>query len=423
VGGVLASRGAGASAAAEREHSQERGTGAGGKLPAAFDSLKPLGDRVQPISADEYKARVARAQEIMGAAKPAYSALFVAPGTSLRYFIGVEWWPSERMLGLFIPQSGDPMIVCPAFEEARLRELLHWPVDVRTWQEDASPYKVAAKWMGEQHFGSGRIGVEESAPYVFFDGVRKAYPFPEYLSGTPVSAGCRMQKSEHELALMRLACGATIDVYKATFASLREGMKEGEVSEMVARGYEKMGLNGDAVVLFGPAASLAHGSREPRTLHEGDGVMIDDGTTVEGYISDVTRTSVLGKPSDKLRKAFELVRKAQDAALAAAVAGKTCGSVDDAARAVITQGGFGPGYKYFPHRVGHGLGLDGHEWPYLVHGNRTVLAAGMTFSNEPGIYVPGEYGLRCEDDMVIMPDGSAQLLTSGFAHSLEKPFG
>jgi Xaa-Pro aminopeptidase len=144
---------------------------------------------------------------------------------------------------------------------------------------------------------------------------------------------------------------------------------------------------------------------------------------VEGYISDVTRTSVLGKPSDKLRKAFELVRKAQDAALAAAVAGKTCGSVDDAARAVITQGGFGPGYKYFPHRVGHGLGLDGHEWPYLVHGNRTVLAAGMTFSNEPGIYVPGEYGLRCEDDMVIMPDGSAQLLTSGFAHSLEKPFG
>jgi Xaa-Pro dipeptidase len=342
--GVAFSRGARASEAAAGAIAQDASAG---KLPAAFDSLKPIRDRVQPISADEYKGRVARAQELMGGAKPPYSALFVAPGTSLRYFTGVRWWPSERMLGLFIPQSGDPMFVCPGFEEARLRELLPWAMTVRVWQEDENPYKVAAKWMAEKHFGSGRIAVEETAPFVFFDGVRKAYPFPEYLSGTPISAGCRVHKSEHELALMRLACAATFDVYKATFASLREGMKESEVSDLVARGYEKMGLEGDAMVLFGPAASLPHGMHEDRALREGDGVMLDDGTSVEGYQSDVTRTSVLGKPSDKLRRAFDIVRKAQDAALAAAVAGKTCGAVDDAARAAITQGGFGPGYKFF----------------------------------------------------------------------------
>ena len=220
---------------------------------------------------------------------------------------------------------------------------------------------------------------------------------------------------------MRLACAATFDVYKAAFASLTEGVTQRTVAEWVALGYNKMGLEGDAFVLFGPAASFPHGTREDRALREGDGVLLDDGTTVEGYQSDVTRTSVLGKPSAKLRRAFEIVRKAQDAALAAAVAGKPCGSVDDAARRVITQGGYGPGYKYFTHRLGHGIGLDGHEQPYLVRGNRTILESGMTFSNEPGIYVPGDFGLRCEDDMVIAHDGSAQLLTPGFAPSLEVP--
>ena len=156
-------------------------------------------------------------------------------------------------------------------------------------------------------------------------------------------------------------------------------------------------------------------------MREGDAVLLDDGTTVEGYQSDVTRTGVFGRPSAQLQRAFEIVRKAQDAALAAAVAGRECGSVDDAARKVIVDAGFGPGYKFFPHRLGHGIGMDGHEWPYLVRGNRTILKPRMTFSNEPGIYVPGEYGLRCEDDMVISESGAAQLLTPGFAHSLETP--
>jgi Xaa-Pro dipeptidase len=390
-------------------------------LPSAFNTLKPIRDRVQPITADERKARVARAQELMTNAKPQYSALFITPGTALFYFTGIRWWPSERMLALLIPRSGDSVLVSPAFEEGRVRELLPWPIEIRIWQEDDSPYQISAQWLSDRHLQAGRIGVEETTRFMFFDGLRKANPASEYVSGDPITVGCRARKSEHELALMRLACAATFDVYKAAFASLHEGVTQETVAEWVAKGYNKMGLEGEADVLFGSASSLPHGSREAHPLREGDSVLLDDGTTVEGYQSDVTRITVLGKPSDKLQRAFEIVRKAQDAALAAAIAGKLCGSVDDAARRVITEAGFGPGYKYFAHRVGHGIGLDMHEQPYLVRGNETILAAEMTFSNEPGIYVAGEYGVRCEDDMVISADGPAQLLTPGFQPSLEVP--
>jgi Xaa-Pro dipeptidase len=199
-------------------------------------------------------------------------------------------------------------------------------------------------------------------------------------------------------------------------------MSQEEISHLVESGFAKMGLHGGALVLLGASAALPHGSVQPQKLKEGDVVLIDGGCTVEGYESDVTRTGVFGKPSEKISHAFEIVRKAQDAALDAARAMRLSGTVDDAARAVITAAGYGPDYKFFTHRLGHGIGLDGHEHPYLVRGSKTVLDAGMTFSNEPGIYVPGEFGLRCEDDMVISAEGPAQLLTSDFAVSLEKPF-
>ena len=399
---------------------QESGRGME-SLPPAFDSLKPLGDRLRPITVDEYKGRIEMAQKLMTDVSPRFEALYVTPGTTLRYFIGFRWGLSERIVALLLPRTGDPMILCPGFEEARLRENLRWPMEVRVWQEDESPYELAAKWLGERGIRSGRVGVDETTNYVFFDGLRRAAPSLEVVGGEAVVHGCRGQKSEHELELMRMACQATFDVYKATFASLREGMRQSEVSELVARGYRKMGLVGDAFVLFGPAAAFPHGTHEDRTLREGDVVLMDDGTTVDGYQSDVTRTGIFGKPSDKLKRAFEIVRGAQDAALAAAMAGHECGSVDDAARKVVVDAGFGPGYKYFGHRLGHGIGLDGHEWPYLVRGNRTILKARMTFSDEPGIYVPGDFGLRCEDDMVISESGAAHLLTPGFQPSLEVP--
>jgi Xaa-Pro dipeptidase len=390
-------------------------------LPAAFDKLKPLGDRVKPITAEELQARMARAQQLMTDAKPPFEALFVTPGTTLVYYTGIRWWPSERILALLVPRQGNPLLVCPAFEEGRLREQLRYPVDVRVWQEDDDPYAVVGKWLGERGIRTGKIAVEETTRYVFYDGLRSAATSLDYVSGDTVTVACRAQKSEHELDLMRLACGATFDVYKATFASLREGLTQREVADMVVRGYERMGLSGEASVFFGPSSALPHGSREEQILRESIGVMIDDGTTVAGYQSDVTRVGVLGKPPAQLQRAFEIVRSAQDAALAAAIAGRACGSVDDAARKVITDAGFGPGYKYFSHRLGHGIGMDGHESPYLVRGNRIILKPGMTFSNEPGIYVVGEYGMRCEDDMVIAESGAAQLLTRGFQPSLEMP--
>ncbi len=390
-------------------------------LPAAFDKLKPLGDRVKPITTEELQGRVIHAQQLMTDARPRFEALFVTPGTTLLYYTGMEWWPSERILALLVPRQGNPLLVCPAFEEGRLREQLRNPIEIRVWQEDDNPYAIAANWLSERGIRTGKIAVEETTRYIFYDGLRSAATSLDYLDGDPVTVGCRAQKSEHELDLMRLACGATFDVYKATFASLREGMTQREVADMVVSGYARMGLSGEASIFFGPSSALPHGSREEQILREGIGVMIDDGTTVAGYQSDVTRVGVLGKPPDKLQRAFEIVRSAQDAARAVAIAGGECGSVDDAARKVITDAGFGPGYKYFSHRLGHGIGMDGHEGPYLVRGNRTILKPGMTFSNEPGIYVVGEYGMRCEDDMVIAESGAAQLLTRGFQPSLEMP--
>ena len=392
-------------------------------LPPSFDSLKPLGSRVKPIATEEFQSRIARAQKLLAEQNPKLDALFVAPGTSLFYFTGVHWWPSERLLGILIPQKGVPIVVCPAFEEGRFREQLRFPAEVRTWQEDQSPTKLAAAALADRGLRTGRIAVEEATMFTFYDHLRQAAPGFEFSSADPVTIVCRGVKSAHELELMRLACEATCDVYRATFASLKEGMLHSDIEAMIAAAYARMGLRGDAMVLIGTSSALPHGSLKPQTLREGDVVLIDDGCKVEGYNSDVTRTGVFGKPSEKVQRSFEIVRKAQDAALDAARNGKLSGSVDDAARGVVTSAGYGPDYKFFTHRLGHGIGLDGHEHPYLVRGSKTTFLPGMTFSNEPGIYIPGEFGMRCEDLMVITNDGPAQLLTPGFEVSLEKPLG
>ncbi|HXJ14950.1 MAG TPA: Xaa-Pro peptidase family protein [Candidatus Limnocylindrales bacterium] len=393
------------------------------QTPPAFSTLKPLGDRVRPITADEFHARLLHAQSLMAKSNPAFDAILIGPGTSLFYFSGIRWWLSERLLALVIPRTGQPILISPAFEESRMRESLLYSAEVRAWQEDESPSQLLASSLADRGLRTGRIGIEERLPFTFFDHFRAAAPAYDLVSADPITIGCRAVKSSHELELMRLACEATCDVYRAVFANLKEGMTQEQVSDMVVAGYAKMHLRGDALVLFGPSAALPHGSKQPRTLKEGDVVLIDDGCTVEGYCSDVTRTGIFGKPSDKIQRAFETVRKAQDAALDAARSGKLSGSVDDAARAVVTSAGYGPGYKFFAHRVGHGIGLDIHEHPYLVDASRTVLEPGMTFSDEPGIYVPNEFGVRCEDLMAITADGPAQLLTPGFQVSLEKPLG
>jgi Xaa-Pro dipeptidase len=297
------------------------------------------------------------------------------------------------------------------------------------WQEDESPYQRIAEGVKERRIASGKLGIEESVRFVFADGIAKALsqaaPQVTITSATPVTAGCRMIKSAHEIALMRLASQVTLSAYEAVYRALRPGMTQREVSGLIDAAYRQLGFPGDASVMVDQATAFPHGLTAPQVIHEGSIVMIDDGCTVEGYQSDITRTFVMGKASgqagDKMKQVFDIVLRAQSAALAAARPGGECGSVDAAARKVITDAAYGPDYKYFTHRLGHGLGMDGHEWPYLVRGNSTKLQANMTTSNEPGIYIRGEFGVRIEDDMHITENG-AELFTTQTL-SLEEPFG
>jgi Xaa-Pro dipeptidase len=326
---------------------------------------------------------------------------------------------------MMLPARGEPFFVSPAFEEDRAREQIKQGnggehAQVFTWQEDDSPYALVASSLKERGLATGRMGIEETVKYVFSEGVSKAMPAATLTSATPVTAGCRMIKSPAELANMRLACSVTLEAYEASWKAVREGMTEREFSALIGTAYQALGFAGFASVNVGEYSALPHGSVQPQKILQGTIVMIDDGCRVEGYNSDITRTFVLGKPTDKMKKVFDIVHQAQSAALAAARPGVPGQAVDAAARKVIVDAGYGPGYKYFTHRLGHGIGLDGHEWPYLVRGNTMPLAANMTFSDEPGIYIPGEFGVRLEDDMHITESG-AELLTPQ-SSSLEQPF-
>jgi Xaa-Pro dipeptidase len=346
-------------------------------------------------------------------------------GMSLVYFTNIDWSGGERLFTSVIPAKGEPFFVCPAFEEDRAREQIALgpfggTADVRTWHEHESPYERVAQGLRDRGVTTGRLGVEERVDFVFSDGVAKAAPGVTIVSGTPVTAGCRMIKDAHELELMRLASIVTLKAYEAAYRSLTEGMSQNDFARLVSAAHARLGFDGGAGVQVGEYSALPHGSITPQTVREGTILLIDGGCNIAGYQSDLSRTFVLGKPTDKMKKVFEIDRRAQDAALAAARPGVPCEAVDAAARKVIVDAGYGPDYRYFTHRVGHGIGMDWHEWPYLVKGNRTPLAPGMTFSDEPGIYLRGEFGVRLEDDMYITEDG-AKLFTPQ-SESLEKPF-
>ena len=393
-------------------------------LPPSVALLKSRKSEAIPITRAERQERQEHARKLMS--ENALDAIVLMQGTSLRYFTGIRWWGGERLFALVLPAKGSAFYVCPAFEEGRAREQISSAPDgenpdVRTWQEDDSPYQRVAQGLKERGLASGKLGIEETVCFFFADGIAKAAPQATLTSATPVTAGCRMIKSAHEIALMSLACQVTLSAYEAVYHALREGMTQEQVADLIATAYGRLGFPGEASVQVGEYSALPHGSRTPQVIHEGSIVMIDDGCTAEGYQSDITRTFVLGKASDKMKKVFDIVHRAQAAALAAARPGVECGAVDAAARKVIADAGYGPDYKYFGHRVGHGIGMDGHEWPYLVRGNPTKLQPNMTFSDEPGIYIRGEFGVRLEDDMHITENG-AELFTPQ-SPSLEDPFG
>jgi Xaa-Pro dipeptidase len=332
---------------------------------------------------------------------------------------------------LIIPARGEPFVVCPVFEEERARELLaNGPfgrgVEIRTWQEDESPFVRLVGGLKDRGIASGRLGVDETVKFVFADSIAGAAPALHIVSATPVTAGCRMIKDAHEIECIRLAGEATLKVYEAVYLALREGMTQDDVSALIQTGYARVGFPGEASLNVGEYTALPHGSRAPQTIREGTILIVDDGCRVEGYTSDITRTFVLGTPTDKMKRVFDVVRRAQLAALAAAKPGVPTEAVDAAARKVLTDAGYGPGFKYLTHRVGHGLGMDMHEWPYLVKNNmfgwpkNPTLKPGMVFSDEPGLYLRGEFGVRLEDEMHITENG-AELLTPP-SRSLEQPF-
>lgn len=399
-------------------------------LPSSIAALTSMRDQAKPITSDERRLRIEKARRLMVAEK--IDALVLAGGTSLVYFTNIRWGGGERLFACVIPVKGRPFFVCPAFEEDRANEQISLGpfadgvADVRTWNEDESPYALIARGLQDRGIATGTIGVEETTKFVWADGMAAAAPQMKVVSGTPITAGCRMIKDDHELELMGIAGAATLKVYEAVYHALKPGMTQDQVSSLIDAGYRQVGFPGEASVQAGEYTALPHGSITPQTIREGTIVMIDDGCTVQGYQSDITRTFVLGKPTPKMQSVFDIVKRAQTAALTAAKPGAPLESIDAAARKVIVDAGYGPGFKYFSHRLGHGMGMDIHEWPYLVKNNmfgwKTSLTAqpGMVFSDEPGIYIRGEFGVRLEDDMYITADG-AKLFTPQ-SQSLEKPF-
>ena len=373
---------------------------------ARLQSLKS--EEPPPISDAERAQRRAKAQRLMTTS--GVHALLIEPGPSLDYFGGLRWGRSERLFGLLIPRKGEAVVICPAFERERAESQINGKFKIRVWQEDESPFALVASTLRDWGFASGTLAVESSARLFVADALSKLRPALQVISGDPITQSCRGIKDAHEVALMRHANRVTIEAYRATLQTLREGMTQNELGRILSQAFQKLGYSGGALVLFGESSAYPHGMEKPRALEQGQIVLIDGGTSVHGYASDITRTVAFGTPSAEAVKVFEIVREAQRRALNAAKPGRKAGEIDTVARDYVTAQGYGPGYKYFTHRLGHGIGLEGHEWPYLVKGSDVVLRPGMSFSDEPGIYQYGKFGVRLEDIMVITENG-AELLT------------
>jgi len=410
--------GAGALAAA-----RDAGAQSAAQVPDSIRSLTPMTNGIVPIGADERRARLDKARRLM--ADNRIAALLLEGGSSMFYFTGVRWGLSERPFVSVIPAKGDLAWVAPGFEEARARELIEaGGRDVRTWQEDESPYRLVAQILRDRGVSTGTVGVEERLRFFVFNGIRKEASSLDYVSADPVTAGCRTIKSPAEIALMQRANDITLAAYKAAFATLREGMTQGDLRANILAAYRALGATtADVAVSFGEYTAFPHGSITPQKLKEGDVVQVDDGCSIDGYQSDITRTTVFGKATKRQTDVWNLEKRAQAAAFAAAKPGVACEAVDAAARKVITDAGFGPGYKVpgLPHRTGHGIGLDIHEWTNFVRGNTTPIAPGMCFSDEPMIAIYGEFGIRLEDCLYITENGP-KFFTQP-SPSMDKPFG
>jgi len=389
----------------------------------ALATLSDMTHALTPIQAEEYLTRIARAQAYMHA--NSIDAIYLNAGSNLTYFTGMKWYASERMVGAILPATGDVQYIAPYFEIGTLNGFKVIEGPIHGWQEHENPYTLFVTILNQLNISNmATVGIDESAQFFIFDGINKAQSGLNLINAKEVTAHCRMQKSDSEIALMQGAMNMTLAVHQATASMLCEGISTTEVEAFIKQAHQKVGAPGNyfCIVLFGVATSFPHGVKDAQTLKRGDMVLIDTGCKVHDYLSDITRTYVFGEPTTRQRQFWEMEKTAQLAAFNAAQIGVPCEAVDGAARQYLASQGLGPEYQTpgCPHRTGHGIGLDIHEWPYLVGGNKTPLAAGMCFSNEPMLVIPGEFGIRLEDHFY-MTDNGPRWFTEP-SHSIDNPF-
>ncbi len=384
--------------------------------------LTDLTTDVLPISVAERKARIAKAQRLMQ--QHNIAAMVLEPGAAMDYFTGIQWWRSERLTAVIIPSEGDIAVVCPFFEEPSIRESLAVGKDVRVWQEHESPFERVKQILADRKISKGSLAFEDSVRYFVQRGIMTLLPSMQDTSAEPITLGCRMYKDQHELQLMHKANEITLAAYQHVWSQLELGMSQTDVKALMASAQSALGGAGIwGMALFNEASAYPHGTKQQQTIGEGSIVLMDCGCSVEGYQSDISRTFVFGEPSKKQQKIWNTVRKGQQIAFEAATLGTPAGKVDDAVRVYYQQQGLGPDYKLpgLSHRTGHGIGMQGHEPVNFVHGEQQPLQAGMCFSNEPGIYLPGEFGVRLEDCLYMTSSGIQWFTVP--PDSLDSPIG
>ena len=396
----------------------------GSTIEAELNAIQSTAHLVKPIQKEEFQQRIDRACVLMQELN--VPALYLHSGTNLFYFTGMKWNASERMVGAVLFPNGKLIYIAPGFEKGTIFDFMLLKGDVVCWEEHESPYELFVDILKINGVVEGSISMDEATPFFVFDGIRNCQNTYELVNAKPITAGCRMIKSEAEIAIMQHAMNITLDVHKAAARILYVGISAKEVTNFIHEAHKKFGAPAGSyfcIVLFGVDSSFPHGVKSPKDLEENDMVLIDTGCMLYDYISDITRTFVYGKANEEQTRIWNIEKETQQAAFEAAQIGNTCADVDNASRVVLESYGLGPDYKLpgLPHRTGHGIGLGIHEWPYIVRNDHTVLEPGMTFSNEPMICVPDKFGIRHEDHIYMTVDGPKWFTEP--MHTIENPFG
>ena len=387
-----------------------------------IEMLKSLTKEAQPISKVEREDRIRKAQILMQAEN--IDALLLEAGSALIYFTGVKWRRSERFTGVIIPKEGDIVFITPYFEEPSVRESMAFEAEVRTWHEHEDPFKIVVDILRDRKVLQGKLAIEETIRHFIVDGIAKLTSVTQLVSGKKITRGCRMFKSINELALMQVANNVTLEAYRYVYKNIQVGMSPRDIGSMMSETSTSLGgVVKFSGVLLNEASAYPHGTKQPQQVKEGGMILMDCGCSVHDYVSDISRSWVFGEPTKKQRQVWNTVKQGQELALETAQVGVPAGQVDNVVRAFYTKMGYGPDYETpgLSHRLGHGIGIDGHEPINFVRGESTKLAPGMCFSDEPGIYIFGEFGVRLEDCLYITETGPK--LFTNFSPSIDQPFG